>query len=85
MLSIYMFCRAFFKPETIKLRLRELAYLNNAATIHFRALKSENGAKPAEWTSFHFDGGIKEYVEWINRSKQNLHDAILISRKVCAC
>lgn len=48
-------CSATFDPETIRSRLRELAFLHSAATIHFRV----RGAKgvPEEWEVLHYSGG----------------------------
>lgn len=73
-------CRPRFNPETIELRLRELAYLNSSATIRFRATGKKT--PDSEWKEFHFDGGIQEFVAWINRSKTALHDPLFVSKKV---
>ena len=128
-----------FEPETIRARLRELAFLNSSATIRFkviggssrravaarRALASAEeeegdikyddsvsstvtaddddddggGGKNASsssssppppssatvspvpsstidadgWETFHFAGGLEEYVRWLNRDKSPLH------------
>ena len=46
-------CSAAFDADTVRQRLRELAFLNSAATIHFRAMdpatpgSPTNGALPA--------------------------------------
>ena len=56
--------------ETISNRMRELAFLNKGLTIR---LSDERSNKEA---SFKFDGGIKEFVEHINKSKAPLHNAI---------
>ena len=47
---------AVFDPDTVRSRLRELAFLNSAVTIRFRALgeKSRSAAAEAEWETFHF-------------------------------
>ena len=123
-----------FEPETIRARLRELAFLNSAATIRFKVIgggskkavaarralafleeeqgdieyddgpatatfdddadggddrqgSSSSSSSPSPssppvpsstfdaegWETFHFAGGLEEYVLWLNRDKSPLH------------
>ena len=56
-----------FRYETIKTRLRELAFLNKNIRIN---LKDErDGAED----SFFYDGGIISYVEFLNRNRTAIH------------
>ena len=64
-------CRAF-KWETLCSRLRELAFLNKGVTIHFR---DDEGEQHHEET-FHYDGGIDEFVEYLNANKKPLSPII---------
>ena len=64
-------CRAF-KWETLCSRLRELAFLNRGVTIHFR---DDEGEAHHEET-FHYEGGIDEFVEWLNANKKPLSPVI---------
>ncbi len=57
-----------FNFDTVSNRLRELAFLNRG--IHI-TLIDERTEKNLE---FHSDGGIKSFVEYLNRSKTKLHD-----------
>jgi DNA gyrase subunit B len=50
-------------------RLRELAFLNGGITITLTD-EREEGQKEA---SFHFDGGIKEFVKFLNQNKNVMH------------
>ncbi|OKL37672.1 DNA topoisomerase (ATP-hydrolyzing) subunit B [Domibacillus mangrovi] len=50
-------------------RLRELAYLNRGLKITLED-KREEGRQ----NEFHYEGGIKSYVEHLNRSKEVLHE-----------
>ncbi|GBF92793.1 DNA gyrase subunit B [Raphidocelis subcapitata] len=119
-----------FDPETVASRMRELAFLNPAATLRLRVIGGGRGrgaaaaqrrraraggdesgadsddgggggnggggggggidlsaiggdgqlraaAVDAEgWQVFHFDGGLREYVQWLNRDKQALHQPL---------
>ncbi|BDA44158.1 DNA gyrase subunit B, chloroplastic/mitochondrial [Coccomyxa sp. Obi] len=78
-------------PKTIRTRLQELAFLNSNATIWFRALEmsstqsSSNGSGPHEepdWEKLHFEGGLCEYVKYLNRDSQPMHEPIFVSDKV---
>ncbi|MBO6167708.1 MAG: DNA topoisomerase (ATP-hydrolyzing) subunit B [Kiritimatiellae bacterium] len=64
-------CRAF-KWETLCARLRELAFLNKGVTIHFR--DDEGDAHHEE--TFHYEGGIDEFVEYLNVNKKALSPVI---------
>jgi DNA gyrase subunit B len=63
-----------FQYEIVKNRMRELAFLNKNIQIN---LKDErDGAED----SYHFDGGIVSYVEYLNRNRTCVHpEPILIS------
>lgn len=57
-----------FDYETLQNRFRNQAFLNKEATIYFedkRTGKSE---------TFHYDGGVSEFVQYLNRSKKPIHD-----------
>ncbi len=64
-------CRAF-KWETLCARLRELAFLNKGVTIHFR---DDEGEAHHEET-FHYDGGVVQFVEYLNTNKKPLSPVI---------
>ena len=55
--------------ETLRHRLRELAFLNHGITI---TLSDERGEEERKET-FHFDGGISSFVEHLNRKKEKLN------------
>lgn len=64
-------CHAF-KWEILCNRLRELAFLNKGVTIHFR---DDEGESHHEET-FHYDGGLDQFVEFLNQSKKPLSPII---------
>lgn len=68
-----------YEYEIIRSRLREMAFLTKGLKISLTDLreegKDENGNPRKE--VFHFEGGIKEYVAYLNRSKTPLYEDIL--------
>ena len=56
-----------FNFDTLKHRLRELAFLNSGIKI------SLNDERTGEKKEFHFDGGIKSFVEHLNRKKEKIN------------
>ncbi|XGV97787.1 MAG: DNA topoisomerase (ATP-hydrolyzing) subunit B [Leptolyngbya sp. BL-A-14] len=67
-----------FDYATLSGRLRELAYLNGGVRITFtddrlELLKSD---EPHVETYF-YEGGIREYITYMNRDKQALHDEVV--------
>lgn len=62
-----------FEYDTVARRLRELAYLNAGVKITF----SDHRVTPEKIESYKYDGGIQEYVAYINREKTPLHEEII--------
>ena len=67
-----------FDYDTLARRLRELAYLNAGVDITFTDYRLElMKAKQPRVSHFCYEGGIKEYVEYINKDKEPLHPEII--------
>ncbi|MCP9816019.1 DNA topoisomerase (ATP-hydrolyzing) subunit B [Synechococcus sp. GreenBA-s] len=68
-----------FDYQTLSARLRELAYLNGGVRIVFRderpAAQGADGQAHEE--VYHYEGGIKEYVAYMNAEKDPLHPEII--------
>ncbi|MFB6072582.1 MAG: DNA topoisomerase (ATP-hydrolyzing) subunit B [Halobacterium sp.] len=62
-----------FDYSTLETRLRELAFLNSGVEI---ALTDERG-DDVESSTFKYDGGIREFVEYLNESREELHDDVI--------
>jgi len=62
-----------FKFDTLAERMRELAYLNKTITIKIKDVR--NGG---EEQTFHFKGGLIEFVKYLDASRQPLHKTVYI-------
>lgn len=60
-----------FNYTTLKHRMRELAFLNRGIKITLE--DKRNNVRD----EFYFEGGIKEFVEYLNSKKDKLHDDIV--------
>lgn len=59
-----------FQYDILSNRLRELAFLNRGLTISLKDLRSLQG----QAETFNYSGGIVEFVEYLNKKKQSLHE-----------
>jgi len=62
-----------FRFDILIERMRELAYLNKTITINIK--DERNGG---EEVSFHFKGGLIEFVKYLDTSRQALHKTVYI-------
>ncbi|HAH75324.1 MAG TPA: DNA topoisomerase IV subunit B, partial [Kandleria vitulina] len=60
--------------ETLNQRIRELAFLNKGLRI---VLEDERGEGEPVIKEYHYEGGLREYVAFLNASKTPLHDEII--------
>ncbi|MBR4982787.1 MAG: DNA topoisomerase (ATP-hydrolyzing) subunit B [Lachnospiraceae bacterium] len=65
--------------EVLKQRLREMAFLTKGLRIILRddRVVDEEGNKKQKMREFHYEGGIKEFVTYLNKSKTGLYENIL--------
>ncbi|MDE6314438.1 MAG: DNA topoisomerase (ATP-hydrolyzing) subunit B [Lachnospiraceae bacterium] len=68
-----IFEETVFDYSTLKQRLRETAFLTKSLKIILRDDREET---PKE-REFHYEGGIKEFVEYLNKSKEALYPEII--------
>ena len=59
-----------FDDKILKKRIRELAFLNKGLKLTFTDKRKDT----AETDAYHFEGGIKEYVSFLNRGQEVLFD-----------
>jgi len=62
-----------FDYDTLKQRFREMAFLTKGLKI---VLRDWRGEELREHT-FHYEGGIKEFVTYLNKSKTPLYEQII--------
>ena len=68
-----IFEETVFDYDTLKTRLREMAFLTKGLKI---TLTDDRGEEPVSNT-FHYEGGIKEFVTYLNKSKESLYPEII--------
>lgn len=68
-----IFEETVFDYDTLKQRFREMAFLTKGLRIILRDWREEELREHA----FHYEGGIKEFVTYLNRSKTALYDQII--------
>ena len=60
--------------ETLKVRVRELAFLNKGLRI---TLRDDRDEEDTTGETFMYEGGISEYVKFINQGKTPIHEDII--------
>ncbi len=60
--------------ETLKTRTRELAFLNKGLKL---TLRDDRDLEDTTGEVFHYEGGISEYVKYLNKNKTPIHDQII--------
>lgn len=68
-----IFEETIYDFDVLKQRLRETAFLTKGLHI---TLRDERGEEPVE-RDFHYAGGIKEFVTYLNKSKEPLYQDVI--------
>jgi len=68
-----IFEETVYDYETLKVRLRETAFLTKALRITLRDVRDEE----VHEKSFHYEGGIKEFVGYLNKGKEPLYSDVI--------
>jgi len=60
--------------ETLKVRMRELAFLNKGLSL---TIRDDRDDEDTTGEKFLYEGGIKEYVKYLNQNKTPIHSEII--------
>ena len=66
------FAMCVFDYSTLEHRIRELAFLNSG--VHIDLIDERETEKKK--VSFYYEGGLKAYIEYLNRSRHAIHEVI---------
>ena len=64
-----------YDHEIIRDRLRQLAFLNKGIRLVFNDERQEEDKK--KHYDFYFEGGLKQYIEYLNKSKTVVHQDVI--------
>ena len=65
-----------YEFDVLKQRLREMAFLTKGLHIILKDMRVEEGKDPIV-REFHYEGGIKEFVTYLNKSKTALYNDVM--------
>ncbi|ELY74054.1 DNA topoisomerase (ATP-hydrolyzing) subunit B [Natrinema pallidum] len=63
--------------STLSNRLRELAFLNSGVRITLRDEREETDEGESVAETYEYDGGIREFVDYLNETRSAMHDDII--------
>ncbi len=72
-----IFDTVIFDYEILQTRLKELAYLNKGIKINLFDLREEDKSDV-----FHYEGGISEFVNYLNRNRKVIHENVIYGESV---
>ena len=65
-----------YRSKTLVQRFREMAFLTRGLTMHFVDERDDTDL------TFHFEGGIKSFIYYLNRYRTRLHDTFYVGSTV---
>ena len=73
-----IFSNINFEFSILERRLRELGFLNS----NIKILLKDNRENPVQEKTFHYTGGLSEFVSWMSKASQPLHSKVTHCHKV---
>jgi DNA gyrase subunit B len=82
--DVTIFETTLFSRDILVGRFREMAFLNRGVTLNFHVEHQETGPdgaplgpKVTESEVFHYEGGLRDFVAYLNENKDCLHNDVL--------
>ncbi|MGA9212160.1 DNA topoisomerase (ATP-hydrolyzing) subunit B [Kaistella sp.] len=72
-----IFQELVYNYDTLASRLRELSYLNKGITITLTDERVEDEAGEKKYDVFHSEGGLKEFVEYIDGNRESIMNNVI--------
>ena len=69
-----IFDTEIYDYETLKVRIRELAFLNKGLRL---TLRDDRDNEDTQGDNFLYEGGLSEYVKYLNQNKTPIHEEII--------
>lgn len=67
-----------YEYETLEKRFREMAFLTKGLKINITDSRDSENIQKAE---FHFEGGLKSFVEYLSKNKEKIHESPIYIEK----
>ncbi len=67
--------------ETLRERIQELAFLNKGLKLTIKDARNADSEKHI-YKEYHYEGGIIEYIKYLNRKKKPLHNDVILIEDV---
>ena len=75
--DLSIFTEGIYNYATLANRMRELGFLNKGITIILEDLRTKDADGNIHTETFHSDGGLKEFVKYIDGGKEKLMDDVI--------
>jgi DNA gyrase subunit B len=76
------FTKTEYSFSTLEARFKEISFLNSGVRIHFEDLREEEDEegllKPFKKVEFYHEGGVLEYVKYLDRTRVQIHEPFAI-------
>lgn len=73
-----IFDELIYDYETLRVRLKELAYLNKGIKIVFNDYRDDDRKEEI----YYYEGGISEFVKYLNRNRKGIHEEVIYGEAV---